>query len=765
MSATVGLCPRCLMAEAMAPTQPEAEAAEARKALAPEELAPHFPQLEILECLGRGGMGVVYKARQRSLNRFVALKLLAPERVGDGKFAERFTHEAQALAALNHPNIVTIHDFGEAGGFYFLLMEFVDGVNLRQLLRARKFTPEEALAIVPPLCDALQFAHDRGIVHRDIKPENLLLDKEGRVKVADFGIAKMLASTNRSSGAASDSAASENATQSAIGTPSYSAPEQKSDPQRVDSRADIYSLGVVFYEMLTGQLPGKPIEPPSRKVHIDVRLDEVVLRALEKNPELRYQQASVLKTQVETIATTPPADPGRREKSQTKQERPRQDWGTWSPLQSPEVAEICAHLTKAERNVISMLGLLCSVWIVGTVFGILALLRSFPKPGNWIVASIWAILFVVSIPLMHRMVRHFLCSTAWAKERDYAPEELRLFSFSRRNIWKSAAVLAIGLAVALAQNKAMTSYLGLDKIRQDHALPNRADERAAFQIRLVAPDAASNLVNVLPSADHSREFRVLRGILMDGTVVAQAGIDWNADGHREIWMQFTDAGTRQFGEITASNINQELAIVYHGLVLSAPIIRSKIPKGPISITVDGVAVKEIHALVDCLNRTRESTEDSWKFTAPRERVLAFQTPSDYSRGWLDLKSGTILTNEQVDWGTRAGHQWISAKGLDAVAYITSRQLPMLTGFDMVVERLPADNWYTATPADVVQSWVLMQTEAKQTFTFGVTPGKPDTFFFQTREASKGVLQILGVTDDGRNVRLRYKLVQSGGRGK
>src|SRR5208283_2287659 len=172
------------------------------------------------------------------LNRIVALKLLAPERVRDTQFAERFTHEAQALAALNYPNIVTIYDFGQAGGFYFLLMEYVDGVNLRQLLRMRKFTPEEALAIMPPLCDALQFAHDRGIVHRDIKPENLLLDKDGRVKVADFGIAKMLGEPN--GGSDGRTATPENVTQSAIGTPTYSAPEQKTDPQRVDSRADIY---------------------------------------------------------------------------------------------------------------------------------------------------------------------------------------------------------------------------------------------------------------------------------------------------------------------------------------------------------------------------------------------------------------------------------------------------------------------------------------------------------------------------------------------
>lgn len=305
--APAGLCPRCLMAlnlktetvlsgdEPTTPTTPP---------LTPEQLAPHFPQLEILEYLGRGGMGVVYKVRQKTLNRIVALKLLAPERIHDPRFAERFAREAQALAALNHPNIVTVHDFGQAGGFYFLLMEFVDGVNLRQLLRARKFTPEEALAIVPPLCDALQFAHERGIVHRDIKPENLLLDKAGRVKIADFGIAKMLSATNGDS--AASGGARESGTQSQLGTPGYSAPEQKTDPQRVDSRADIYSLGAVFYEMLTGELPGRRIEPPSKKVQVDVRLDAVVLRALERTPELRWQTAQELRTQLETLAADSP---------------------------------------------------------------------------------------------------------------------------------------------------------------------------------------------------------------------------------------------------------------------------------------------------------------------------------------------------------------------------------------------------------------------------------------------------------------------------
>jgi predicted Ser/Thr protein kinase len=308
-SAPAGLCPHCLMAlNLQTETVFTDDTPGAPPPLPPEQIAPHFPQLEILECLGRGGMGVVYQARQKSLNRLVALKLLAPERVGDAKFAGRFAREAQALAALNHPNIVTIYDFGQAGGFYYLLMEFVDGVNLRQLLRARKFTPEEALAIVPPLCDALQFAHDRGIVHRDIKPENLLLDKTGRVKVADFGLAKMIEpEPGRADLPAGPNvgAAPQPGPSGIMGTPSYSAPEQKTDPQRVDRRADIYSLGVVFYEMLTGELPGRRIEPPSRKVQIDVRLDEVVLRALESRPELRFQQVSEVKTAVETIAGTP----------------------------------------------------------------------------------------------------------------------------------------------------------------------------------------------------------------------------------------------------------------------------------------------------------------------------------------------------------------------------------------------------------------------------------------------------------------------------
>jgi serine/threonine protein kinase len=273
-----------------------------------QELATAFPQLEILELIGQGGMGFVFKARQPKLERFVALKILPESLAADPAFAERFLCEARVLARLNHPNIVTVHDFGQAGAFFYLLMEFVNGVNLRQAMQAGRFTPEQALAIVPKICDALEFAHNEGILHRDIKPENILLDSKGRVKIADFGIAKILGT---------DAYPSEDATGAApnvtgvIGTPKYMAPEQLENPRKVDRRADIYSLGVVFYEMLTGELPLGRFAAPSELSGSDPRLDEVVLRTLEKEPTRRTPTAGEVKTQIDTITGNPASEPSR----------------------------------------------------------------------------------------------------------------------------------------------------------------------------------------------------------------------------------------------------------------------------------------------------------------------------------------------------------------------------------------------------------------------------------------------------------------------
>jgi len=297
-----GMCPVCLLRQGAAgdtaggaPFTPPAL----------EDLARLFPQLEILGLIGTGGMGAVYKARQRELDRIVALKILPPGIDDRPGFAERFTREARALAKLNHSGIVAIHDTGRVEGLYYLLMEYVDGLNLRQLLQNKQISYREALAIVPMICDALQYAHDVGVVHRDIKPENILLDKQGRVKVADFGLAKLIGISEMDMPTAPSTAPYLTEVGQVMGTPQYMAPEQIAHPSDVDHRADIYSLGIVFYQMLTGELPGKVLEPPSKKAEVDIRLDEVVRRALEMKPEDRYQQASEVKMSVETIIASP----------------------------------------------------------------------------------------------------------------------------------------------------------------------------------------------------------------------------------------------------------------------------------------------------------------------------------------------------------------------------------------------------------------------------------------------------------------------------
>jgi len=287
-----GLCPRCVLLGAATSTEPAAGAA-LRPAPDLETVRAAFPQLEILRLIGQGGMGFVYAARQPQLDRLVALKLLPVAAGSDPAFAERFAREGRLLARLNHPNIVSVYEFGQAPGFGYLILEFVDGVNLRQAMRSGRFSPSEALAIVPRICEALQYAHDQGVLHRDIKPENILLDAGGRVKIADFGIAKL----------AGDRHADVTLTASGarLGTPHYMAPEQIEAPSAVDHRADIYSLGVVFYELLTGELPLGRFAPPSAKAELDARIDEIVMRALAKERELRQQSAGEVKTQVEGL--------------------------------------------------------------------------------------------------------------------------------------------------------------------------------------------------------------------------------------------------------------------------------------------------------------------------------------------------------------------------------------------------------------------------------------------------------------------------------
>ena len=308
-------CPACLMQlglkswenrQSVPPTFDSPAGSPSNSAFVPPkpgDLSNQFPQYEMLDLVGHGGMGAVYKARQKSLDRLVAIKLINPDAAGDSGFAERFLREARALARLNHPNIVGVHDFGECDGLFFFVMEYVEGVNLRRLIETKELAPEQALEIVPQICEALQYAHDEGIVHRDIKPENILIDSKGRAKIADFGLAKLVSTDQTDQ--------SLTATHQVMGTPRYMAPEQMEGARHVDHRADIFSLGVVFYEMLTGELPLGRFDPPSSRASVNSNLDQVVMRSLEKEPDRRYQHASEIKNEVERISSPdlPPVRP------------------------------------------------------------------------------------------------------------------------------------------------------------------------------------------------------------------------------------------------------------------------------------------------------------------------------------------------------------------------------------------------------------------------------------------------------------------------
>lgn len=284
-----GMCPACLIAGAAPNVSDEVPVRPPRfKAPAVSELALYFDQLQILELTGCGGMSAVYKATQKNLGRTVAIKILPHEVANAQGGLERFRREAKMLAQLNHPNIVQVFDAGQVGPWNYILMEFVAGPNLRQVLGDSQLPSTEVLRIASSICDALQFAHDRDVVHRDIKPENVLLDINGLVKLADFGLAKSPLANGEFAGASQ--------TGQVVGTPQYLAPEQIETPTDVDHRADLYSLGVMIYEMLTGEVPMGNFVLPSRKSGSDPALDEVVLQALSRDRLDRYQQARDLQS-------------------------------------------------------------------------------------------------------------------------------------------------------------------------------------------------------------------------------------------------------------------------------------------------------------------------------------------------------------------------------------------------------------------------------------------------------------------------------------
>ena len=266
----------------------------------PEMLQSILPQFEVSSLLGMGGMGAVYKGRQLQLDRPVAIKILPPDLDEQG-FVERFKNEARAMAKLNHPGIVRVFQFGETyTGMLYIVMEFIDGTDVARMVAEKgRLHTVHALAITAHVCDALQYAHQRGIIHRDIKPSNIMVGEDGVVKVADFGLAKLM-QTDGSSGLTR--------TGTALGTLQFMAPEALTLGTAVDHRADIYAVGVMLYYMLTGRLPQGVFEMPSLRVPgLDPRLDVVIAKALREDREQRYQNIGELRADMDGVVTQPVA--------------------------------------------------------------------------------------------------------------------------------------------------------------------------------------------------------------------------------------------------------------------------------------------------------------------------------------------------------------------------------------------------------------------------------------------------------------------------
>jgi len=260
-----------------------------------------LPQYQFECLLGRGGMGAVYKALQVSLDRLVAIKVLPGDLIddADSQFADRFKNEARTMAKLNHPSIVNVYDFGETqSGLLFIVMEFIDGTDASKMIISQGRLPEDyALSITAHVCDALNYAHRNGVIHRDIKPANILINMQGEVKVADFGLAKQ--SDAGQSGLTK--------TNMAMGTPDFVAPEALIPGIPLDGRADLYAIGVMLYQMLTGEIPRGIWTLPGKKLGTDPRFDAIITKAMQTDRDHRYQSAADLRRDLDTILTLPRA--------------------------------------------------------------------------------------------------------------------------------------------------------------------------------------------------------------------------------------------------------------------------------------------------------------------------------------------------------------------------------------------------------------------------------------------------------------------------
>ena len=284
-------CPVCIV-DTVERIERELTSASRRsrfRAPEPHEIRNALPDLEIEELLGQGGMGAVYRARQNSIDRQVAVKLVPIRDDQDERYIERFQREANALGALSDPRIVSVFEVGRTDEYLYIVTEYFDGCTLRQLIEDGPIPPEQALDLMDEICAAVHVAHNAGILHRDLKPDNVLVGEEGQIRLVDFGIATPLNNSNHFS---------LTGTREAIGTPAYMPPECRTcETADIDCRADLFSLGVMLYELLTGHTPPTLFEPPTN----NKRINRIVQNCLQQNPDDRYASVEELRGKIRTV--------------------------------------------------------------------------------------------------------------------------------------------------------------------------------------------------------------------------------------------------------------------------------------------------------------------------------------------------------------------------------------------------------------------------------------------------------------------------------
>ncbi|HRX52991.1 MAG TPA: serine/threonine-protein kinase [Verrucomicrobiales bacterium] len=518
--------------------------------LSPEELAPYFPQYDILGLLGRGGMGSVYLARQNSLSRLVAIKVLSAELVASSPhFAERFRNEAKILAMLSHPGIVNVHDFGEtSNGLFFIIMEYIEGTDVQQLLQHRgRLHSAETLNIIARVCDALIYAHSRGVIHLDIKPSNIMVAGNGTVKVADFGLAK-INHTPQGIGLTRE--------RMSLGTPHFMAPEVLVNETNIDHRADLYSLGVTLYQMLTGKLPQGMFEMPSFLVPgIDPRYDGIVAKALREDRDVRYQNASDLRRDLDAVVTQPIP----------KAETLNESTGIGGAAEASITIPIARNFIESKQELIPSLPSTPALpqkqaqrrKILGWgVFGTVSI-ASF-----WILSRSWfpqtgtleeTIKPMVPMPFLEEEI-HFICASAGGDnpkesvpplpvstpDRESLIRFLRTYFLSQSNqdsaAWAEQFAPLSDYCYGQGSNMTTRSYIQSDRKKLvDHFSERRYDmlKSAPHPSYAISSDGQMASLNFGFRYSHSNETRHANGIIVQELKLRRFGSGWQITGFNE----------------------------------------------------------------------------------------------------------------------------------------------------------------------------------------------------------------------------------------